>query len=324
MSDPIQVSYATIASILMLLTVVIGPCYAIVKWSDISLHESPNVPANNKGHFMAPFHRNAGFVGRELILQYPTESVHPRKKDGKCQRTAIVGLGGVGKTQVALQVAFRIQELYRNCSIFWVPAMDATSFENAYHQVARKLNIAMDYNDTDVKYLVETVLSQEESGDWLLIVDNADDQELFFGKPGETNESPPASYLDQYLPFSPTGSILFTTRNHEAAVDLLGLTDHRVTVQEMSKTEAITLLEMGLTEKQTGDAVKTAKLLKILQNLPLAIRQASAFMIKKQITMAEYLELCRLSDENMIELLSRHFEDSHHYKSLQTRLQQRG
>ncbi|KAH8684030.1 hypothetical protein BGZ61DRAFT_495730 [Ilyonectria robusta] len=174
----------------------------------------------------------------------------PRKTDRQCQRTAIVGLGGVGKTQVALEVAFRIQEL------------------------------------------------RGGPGDWLLIVDDADDQELFFGKPGETNESPPASSLDQYLPFSPIGSILFTTRNHEAAVDLLGSTDHRVTIEEMSKTEGITLLEMGLTEKQTGDPVMTTKLLKKLQNLPLAIRKASAFMIKKQITVAE------------------HFEDSHRYKSI--------
>jgi hypothetical protein len=63
------------------------------------------------------------------------EIVPPNVDRDSCQRTAIEGLGGVGKTQMALEAAFRICDQYLNCSVFWVPAVDITSFENAYREI---------------------------------------------------------------------------------------------------------------------------------------------------------------------------------------------
>jgi hypothetical protein len=133
---------------------------------------------------------------------------------------------------------------------------------------------------------------------WLLIVDNADDAKLLFGKT--------ASSLAQYLPSSRNGSILFTTRTHEVAVDLVApLKENILLVGEMSDTEARELVGTGLTDKQMRDTEKTSQLLAFLANLPLAIRQASAFIAKEDISTADYLEFCYSSDEEMIELLSR-------------------
>jgi hypothetical protein len=56
---------------------------------------------------------------------------------------AIVGLGGVGKTQIALETAFRIRDKYPDCSVFWVPAINTTSFEAAYRDIGRKLQLAV-------------------------------------------------------------------------------------------------------------------------------------------------------------------------------------
>ena len=67
------------------------------------------------------------------------ETVPPDVDKDSCQRTAIEGLGGVGKTQMALEAAFRVSDQDQNCSVFWVPAVDITSFENAYREIGQKL-----------------------------------------------------------------------------------------------------------------------------------------------------------------------------------------
>jgi len=77
---------------------------------------------------------------------------------GDCQRTAIVGLGGVGKTQIALEIAYRIRDKYPDCAIFWVPAIDIVSFRNA----GQLLNIdGINDDSEDVVDLVKRALGRE-------------------------------------------------------------------------------------------------------------------------------------------------------------------
>ncbi|RYP81620.1 hypothetical protein DL770_005828 [Monosporascus sp. CRB-9-2] len=200
-----------------------------------------------KSHFIVPFGRNEDFVGREPILQQLLERIPPSANKDDCQRTAVEGLGGVGKTQVALEAAYRVRDEYPACSVFWVPAVDSINFEKAYREIGKTLCVqGLDDDQADVKSLVKAALSRASVGSWLLIVDNADDLKLLFTDP----------VLADYLPFNRKGSILFTTRNHEAAVRL----NIRpiITVKEMSDAEATELLQTGLKENQTSDT-KTEK-----------------------------------------------------------------
>lgn len=193
----------------------------------------------------------------QRLLQWIPPSAH---KDD-CQRTAVDGLGGVGKTQVALEAAYRIRDENPACSVFWVPAVDAVSFEKAYRDIGEALSVqGLDDDKADTKSLVKAALSRDSAGSWLLIVDNADDLKLFTD-----------STLADHLPFSRNGSILFTTRNHEAAVRL-DIRDHIITLGEMSDAEATKLLQIGLKENQISDTDNTARLLRFLANLPLAIK----------------------------------------------------
>ena len=77
----------------------------------------------------------------------------------------------------------------------------------------------------------------------------------------------------------------------------------------MSRAEAIELLQKSLKEHQTRDAASTVSLLDFLADLPLAIKQASAYMAKTGMTVTKYLDHCRSNDETMIKLLSEDFED---------------
>ena len=261
-------------------------------------------------HWIVPFGRNKDFVGRESILTQLLERIPPGVDEDDCQRTAIEGLGGVGKTQIALEAAFQVRDEHQDHSVFWVPAVDATSFENAYREIGRQLKVAgIDEDKADVRSLVKTALGHERAGRWLLIVDNADDIELLFGNT-ETMA------LCDYLPFSRKGSILFTTRNHEAVVRLDIPERNVIIAAEMSRAEAVELLQRSLRGNQTRDTKSTTSLLDLLANLPLAIKQASAYMAKTGMSTTKYLDYCQLSDKNLIRLLSKAFEDRGRYKSI--------
>ncbi|KAM0449188.1 hypothetical protein ACHAO4_007851 [Trichoderma viride] len=258
-----------------------------------------------QGHFLVPFGRNESFTGREDILQRLIARITPAANRDDCQRTAVEGLGGIGKTQIALEVAFRLHDAYPDCSIFWVPAVEATGFENAYREIGQSMGVAgIDEDLADVKTLVNAALSCKDAGAWLLIIDNADDVDLVCGPRG----------LLSFLPFSRMGSILFTTRNHQAVVELDIPEAGVASIPEMSQTEATELLQRSLKESQTQDTASLTSLLDFLAYLPLAIKQASAYMAKTGMAISRYLQHCRSSDKQMIKLLSKDFEDHGRYR----------
>jgi hypothetical protein len=85
--------------------------------------------------------------------------------DQDCQALSIMGLGGTGKTQVALQFAYSVKERWPEYSIFWVPALSIESFEQACLGVARALRILQAAgSDKDIKEVVQQCLSSNRAG----------------------------------------------------------------------------------------------------------------------------------------------------------------
>jgi tetratricopeptide (TPR) repeat protein len=260
-----------------------------------------------------PFGRNKDFVGRQSQLNRLITILYTEDTEEDCQRAALVGLGGAGKTQIALEFAFRIQELSSGYSVFWVRASDTASFESAYHEIGRHLKVpGLDNDNADVKGLVKTSLSSESSGKWIMIVDNADDFELLYRKADDVTES---HALHEYLPFSLLGAILFTTRDREAATRYAG--SNVIAIEEMNDHESRELLQNGLQNKGLfEDEDSTARLLKLLVNLPLAIMQAVAYLNAKSVTIAEYLRIYEESSDSVIKLLSKDFDDRRRYPDM--------
>ena len=226
----------------------------------------------------------------------------------ECQRVALVGLGGIGKTQVALEFAYIVKASWLEYSIFWIPALSMESMEQACADIARIQGIPPVADDKeDIKELVRQYLNDEAAGQWLLIVDNADDMELLFG----TRQS---KGIADYLPQSENGLIIFTTRHQEVAVSLAD--SDVIELEEMDRQEAVSFLEKSLVRKQLlSNDTTTTELLDELTYLPLAIAQAAAYLNRNRIPISEYLRLLRNTEQDIISLMSQEFRDSTRYKN---------
>ena len=217
-----------------------------------------------------------------------------------------MGLGGVGKSQVALELAYTVKERWPDYSIFWVPAVSSEMFEQAYKEVASLCSISLDPTKEDPKESVRRYLNSNSAGKYLLIVDNADDEELLYGEPDRSKG------VTSYLPKSENGLTLFTTRHRHMAVSLAG--KGVVEIQEMNDKEAETFLGELVDEKTLlRDRAVTAELLDGLTRLPLAISQAAAYINTTQISLQKYLSLLNNTEQETISLLRREFRDETRY-----------
>src|SRR5215469_1676873 len=188
--------------------------------------------------FYLPFLRNHQFVGRSAELDTLKQKLLVNRD---CQKVAISGLGGIGKTQVALQFAYHVMENCPGFSVFWVQALSMETFERGCMEMARALGIHQGQESKeDVKKLVQQRLCAKTAGKWLLIVDNADDLDLLRGL--EQTEG-----LLAFLPESDDGLTIFTTRHGGVAQQLAG--SDVVDIEKMNRQEAMDLLEKSLVRK---------------------------------------------------------------------------
>ncbi|KAL4998888.1 hypothetical protein BDV10DRAFT_62105 [Aspergillus recurvatus] len=262
--------------------------------------------ASTTRRFMVPFTRNPQFVGRHRELQELEGWI--ATPDGP-RKLALTGLGGVGKTQVALELAYRMRDREPECSIFWIPCTTREAVEQAYLTIADIVGLHVDPNS--VKEQLQRYFTQANEK-WLLIFDNADDMDMWTG----WSDTLPA--LQDFLPHSSQGHILFTTRNRKAAVKLASASNYVTHVAEPSEKDGLEMLRgLLLDQKLLDDTATCITLLEQLSFLPLAIAQATAFINENSIGLSDYLELLYEQEAAVTELLSKEFGDEGRYEDAQ-------
>jgi tetratricopeptide (TPR) repeat protein len=263
----------------------------------------PNTSTKSTLAYYLPFAKNQRFVGRRDELQ---ELQQKLLIDRECQKIAIVGLGGIGKTQIALEFAQSVKRQRLEYSVFWVPAVSLETFEQACREIARILQIPQAADDKqDVKELVKQHLSDSSVGKWLLIVDNADDMAVMFG-------AGLLSGVVDFLPENDDGVTVFTSRRGEVVESLVG--SDVLEVGKMSEDEAVIFLTASLAQKNRTEDGPIKQLVADLDCLPLAIAQAAAYINTNKTTVAKYLDLIRNTDADLTAVMSREFRDSTRYK----------
>ena len=220
------------------------------------------------------------------------------------------------KSQIAIEYAYRLRKKWPARSVFWVHANNAARFEQSYRNIATATKIpGIEDPKVDVLNLVSQWLGSSESGDWLLILDNADDADMFFGPlVGPTTQSDAASIeppcLSRFLPQTGTGSILVTSRDEGTAFRLTGGRKQVLRVDIMSEDDTMALLTNKLPEDPSDNSAKKELIIE-LGSVPLAVTQASAYITVQgsRMTVAKYLQLLRHDEKNQIDLLSKNEVD---------------
>jgi tetratricopeptide (TPR) repeat protein len=234
----------------------------------------------NTTPFLVPFDQNARFVGRELQLAELERKLFVGVSTTK---VAITGPGGIGKTQLALALAYRIRQECKNCSVFWISASDKESIHQGYAHVARRLAIpGWDDEKADIKKLVQLHLSKESTGQWVLVLDNVDEATI------ESARAYKVVGLMEFLPSSKQGAIVFTTADEKTATKLAP--HNIVKMPELERDVAQRMLEMCLV-KPVDEQEEASLLVKELAYLPLAIVQAAAYVNVNKTTLQGYLSL---------------------------------
>ncbi|KAI1433920.1 hypothetical protein GGR50DRAFT_704951 [Xylaria sp. CBS 124048] len=262
-------------------------------------------------HCLVPYLANPDFVGRTTILDQLRQE--QSRMGGQFQiRVAIYGLGGIGKTQIAISYIFRLREEYPDMSIFWVHASSVERFRQAYDSIAEECEI-QGRNDPkeDILLLVKKWLESKASGQWFMVIDNADDAQIFnqsIQPMGDSNPITPGQRggLSRYIPECAHGAILITTRNKQVGAQLTR-GSRLIEVGKMNDNESGELLATRL--GGSHDDTDTRMLLASrLEHLPLALDQAAAFIQENSIGVDDYLQLLGDSDQHLASLLSEDFE----------------
>ncbi|WYZ37727.1 hypothetical protein EsH8_II_001233 [Colletotrichum jinshuiense] len=274
-------------------------------------------PVTTHTSFLVPYNENPDFIGRSEILdQLKQQFGHDQQQTltKRRSRIALYGLGGIGKTQIALAYVYSLKSVRPDMSIFWVHASNAQRFRQDYASIAEECNIhGREDPKVDILMLVKTWLERKEHGQWLMVIDNADDTHIFFQtqqgcSTDMSTDAIEACKLGRYIPQCGHGSVLITTRNRQAG-SRLAPGRPLTKIERMTEDEAEQLLCSML--EGSGHVITTEETLLLssrLEYLPLALAQAAAFIYENEISIAHYIQLLDESDSRFVDYLSKSFE----------------
>ncbi|USP73041.1 hypothetical protein yc1106_00315 [Curvularia clavata] len=263
-----------------------------------SATEGMKSSASSDTLFIMPFSRDESFIGREdSIVQIDDR----RAAASTHTRIALVGLGGVGKSQIAIEYAYRARDAVPQMSVLWIHASDSSRFQQGYKSIADKLMLpGRDDPTVDVLKLVHDWLLDSGNGQWLMILDNVDNNDVF------SSDNQSGMPLESYLPPAAHGTILITSRNKVVATNLVDGPNGIIHVEPMGEEDALALLQtkVSLTESDQADA---KSLVQVLEYIPLAVTHAAAYIRTRSdiLTIGSYLNLFHESETNQMHLLSK-------------------
>lgn len=214
--------------------------------------------------------RNPGFVGRDDMLGHVRERL---RSGGTAVVQALHGMGGVGKTQVAIEYAHRYAADYD--VVWWVSAEEAGLIGEQYAALAVELGLTPPRADTASAVGALRRYLREHSR-WLLLLDNAES----------------TTDLRAWLPAGP-GHTLITSRNPG-----WGELAARVEIDVLPRPESVALIQVS---RSGVGATEADRLAEALGDLPLALAQAARFLAETGMPVGCYLSLLETRAEELLD-----------------------
>jgi len=226
-----------------------------------------------------PYTQNPFFTGREHLLQQLHANLTGNKAAVLTQPQAISGLGGIGKTQTAVEYAYRHRDDYHY--ILWVNADTRDTIITSFLQLATLLKLT-EREAQDQNIMIAAIKGWFTAHDgWLVIFDNADDLPI----------------VEDFLPSGGRGRLLITTRAHAP-----GALANSLAVEQMDIQEAMLLLlrrakvvqpDEQFEPVSPADRATAEAIARELDGLPLALDQAGAYIEETQCSLTSYLNQYR-------------------------------
>ncbi len=242
-----------------------------------------------------PHRRNPLFTGREELLTCLRSTLSTKKVTGVTQIQALSGLAGIGKTQIAIEYAYRYRDEYS--AILWLRAETHDVLIEDAAVLAELLKLP-EKDEQDQSKIIKAIKHWlEESSNWLLILDNVEDFTL----------------LAHLLPRQSNDHILVTTRTQ-----IIGPLAERVTVERMEPNEGTLFLlrraklvgpDALLEESLESLDVQARNLFQMLDGLPLALDQAGAYIEETGCNLSDYQERYQQRRMALLERRGKHVLD---------------
>src|SRR5260370_12384263 len=250
-----------------------------VSSTDPSDDQSPAPAGTLPTPWNTPYPRNPFFTGREELLAQLSTALKTNVAMALTQPQAISGLGGIGKTQLAVEYAYRFHANYQ--AVFWVRADTQENVISDFVTIAGMLNLPE--KDAQEQFLTVTAVKEwfRTHTQWLLILDNADNLVM----------------VREFMPPAYGGHILLTTR-----AQLMAKLPHTIAVEKMDEEEGVLFLlrragiiaQDALVEQASlGERGAALEIVQAMDGLPLALDQAGAYMEEVPCNLEDYLRLYR-------------------------------
>jgi len=231
-----------------------------------------------------PFPRNPFFTGRDLVLEQMHAALTGKPPMAAHTRSyALHGLGGMGKTQLAIEYAYRYRHAYQ--AIFWIDAETLASLTSSFVRLAASLALPEEAEEDQRKTVAAVLRWLNRHAGWLLIFDNVEDLSL----------------VKSFLPTSDQGALLLTTR-----LQSLGTLAQRLALPPMTMQEGFDFLLARTNRKKYAAAnqqeyAATQKIIIEMGGLPLALEQAGAYIDATQCSLSDYLHLFRQMQQRFLD-----------------------